>query len=232
MVWIVALAVVAGVLALDDRAGWQGLLAHPVFASVLVGSILGEPDAALSAGLPLELIYLSIVPMRGGKTSDRVAAGVVGAGTAGLLARSGTRADPVFVGAMAVFVGLAAGEVGARLTGPAFKLHNRFLGALEFAPEMDRRRVARRLTLIHLGSIGFIFLVEALTVLLLAAGGYYTASMATRSAESAMIRGAEYWSLLVTAIGAAAVIHLFWQHRFRRWLAVSAIAVVIILWIA
>jgi mannose/fructose/N-acetylgalactosamine-specific phosphotransferase system component IIC len=232
MVWFVALALVGGVLAVDHRAGWQGLLAHPVFASLLVGALFGEIGAALSAGLPIELVYLSVLPMRGGRPADPVAAGVVGSGTAALLARYPAGADPAVAAAMSVFFGLLAGEVGARLTAPFYSVHNRFLGSLEFPADLDRRGLARRLSLVHLGSVVFIFVLEGLTVLLLGAAAYYAGSAAMRVAAGALVRGSAFWSVLVLVIGAASIVHLFWQHRFRRWIAVLAGLVVILLWIA
>lgn len=231
MVWFVALALVGGVLAVDHRAGWQGLLAHPVFASLLVGALFGEIDAALVVGLPIELIYLSILPMRGGRPTDAVTAGVVGSGTAALLARHSAGADPAVACAMSVFLGLIAGELGARLTAPFFAAHNRFLGSLEFPPDLDRRGLARRLSLVHMGSVAFIFVVEGLTVLILGAAAFYAGMAMTRVAEGALVRGTAYWSVLVFVIGAASIVHLFWQHRFRHWLAALAGLVVILLWI-
>jgi mannose/fructose/N-acetylgalactosamine-specific phosphotransferase system component IIC len=232
MVWFVALALVGGILAVDHRAGWQGLLAHPVFASLLVGALFGEIDASLSVGLPLELVYLSVIPMRGGRPTDPVTAGVVGSGTAALLARHSTGADPAVVCAMSVFLGLIAGELGARLTAPFFAVHNRFLGSLEFPSDIDRRGLARRLSLIHIGSVVFLFVVEGLAVLILGPAAFYAGMAATRIAEGALIRGTAYWSALVFVIGAASIVHLFWQHRFRHWLAALAGLVVILLWIA
>jgi mannose/fructose/N-acetylgalactosamine-specific phosphotransferase system component IIC len=231
MVWFVTLALVAGVLAVDHRAGWQGLVAHPVFASVLVGSVLGEVSAALAVGLPIELVYLSIIPMRGGRSTDQVAAGVVGPGTAGLLMRQAGGADPAFICAVGVFLGLAAGEVGARITAPFFGLHNRFLGGVEFPQDLERRSLARRLSLIHFGSLVYIFVVEGLAVLLLAAAAYHLGEMFTRIADGALVRGSVWWSRLVLAIGAASIVHLFWQHRLRLVLAACAALVVIVSWL-
>jgi len=232
MVWFVALALVGGALAVDHRAGWQGLLAHPVFAAVLVGLLCGEMDAALSVGLLLELVYLSVVPMRGGRPADPVTAGVVGSGAAALLSRYSMGSDPALLCAVSVFLGLLAGEVGARLTAPFFTLHNRLLSGIEFAPGTERRRLARQLSIVHLGSVAFIFVIEGLTVLLLGAGAFYAGAAVTRVAEGALIRGTAWWSVLVLTIGAASIVHLFWQHRFRHWLAALAGLVVILLWIA
>jgi mannose/fructose/N-acetylgalactosamine-specific phosphotransferase system component IIC len=232
MVWFVALALVGGILAVDHRAGWQGLLAHPVFAALLVGALFGEIDAALFVGLLIELVYLSVIPMRGGRPTDPVTAGVVGSGTAALLARHSTGADPAVMSAISVFLGLIAGELGARLTAPFFAVHNRFLGSLEFPPDLDRPGLARRLSLVHMGSVAFIFVVEGLAVLVLGLAAYYAGMAVTRIAEDALVRGTAYWSSLVFVIGAASIVHLFWQHRFRHWLAAAAGLAVILLWIA
>ena len=231
MVWFVTLALVGGVLAVDHRAGWQGLLAHPVFASVLVGSLLGEVSTALAVGLPIELVYLSIIPMRGGRSTDQVAAGVVGPGTAGLLARHAGGADPMFICAVGVFLGLAAGEVGARITAPFFGLQNRFLGGVEFPQDLGRGSLARRLSVIHFGSVVFIFVIEGLAVLLLAALAYRLGEASTRIADGTLVRGTAYWSRLIPAVGAASIVHLFWQHRLRLVLAACAVLVVIVSWL-
>ena len=39
-----------GFLAVDHRAGWQGLLAQPVFAAAVIGFIVGEVEIALAVG--------------------------------------------------------------------------------------------------------------------------------------------------------------------------------------
>ena len=81
------LALIGGFLAVDDRAGWQSLLAQPIFASLLVGAITGEIAAALPVGLILEFVWLSILPMRGSRRPDQVLGAIVGSGTACLLAK-------------------------------------------------------------------------------------------------------------------------------------------------
>ncbi len=171
-------------------------------------------------GLPIELIYLSILPMRGGRPTDAVTAGVVGSGTAALLARHSAGADPAVACAMSVFLGLIAGELGARTHRALLRASQPFSRrSLEFPPDLDRRGLARRLSLVHLGSVAFIFVVEGLTVLILGAAAFYAGMAVTRVAEGALVRGTAYWSVLVFVIGAASIVHLFWQHRFRHWLA-------------
>jgi mannose/fructose/N-acetylgalactosamine-specific phosphotransferase system component IIC len=231
MGWFITLGLIAGVLAVDQRAGWQSLLAQPVFAAVLVGSILGEPWVALAVGVLLELIYLSIVPMRGVRAPDQIAAGVVGGGTASLLLRHSGEPRIAFLCAMGLFVGLVAGELGARLTLPMFGLQNRFLSSVEFSTDIVRRRLTRRVFLLHASSVGFIFVVESLLVLALCAGGYYVGERFTRLVDGALVQGAMWWGSLVTAIGVASIVHLFWQHRLRRVLVVCSLLAVILLWL-
>ncbi len=227
----VILGIIGGILAVDHRAGWQSLLAQPVFAALAVGFAIGQVEIALAVGVVLELVYLSIVPMRGARIPDQIAAGVVGPGAAGLLVQN--TGDPrfVFVGAIGIFIGLLAGEVGARITAPLLGLQNRMLSGIEFPPDVGRKSTVRRIFWIHVVSIGFIFFVEALLVLFLGAAGYYAGDRLTRFADGSLVEGAIKWSLLVPAIGAASLIHLFWQHHLRRALLVCAVVVVIFLWL-
>jgi len=233
MVWFVTLGVVAGILAVDQRAGWQSLLAQPVFSAPLVGSLFGEPWAALGVGVVLEFVYLSIVPMRGVvRAPDHVAAGVVGAGTASLLLRSSGESGTAFVCAVGLFLGLVAGEIGARLASPMFGLQSRFLSSVDFPPDASRRSVARRLLLLHASSVGYIFAVEGLLVLVLSAVGYYAGERFTRIVNSTLVRSAAWWQPILVAIGIASLLHLFWQHRLRKLLVACAASVVIFLWLA
>lgn len=232
MSWFVTLGVVAGILAVDQRAGWQSLLAQPVFCAPLVGSLFGEPWAALSVGVVLELVYLSIVPMRGVvRTPDHVAAGVVGAGTASLLLRSPSEPGIAFVCAVGLFLGLVAGEIGARLASPMFGLQNRFLSSVDIAPDSSSRRIARRILLLHASSVGYIFVVEGLLVLVLCAGGYYAGERFTRIVNGTLVRSTMWWQSILIAIGVASILHLFWQHRLRSVFVGCAALVVILLWL-
>ena len=227
----ITLSVIAGILAVDHRAGWQSLMAQPVFAALLIGSLIGELWIALTVGLALELIYLSIVPMRGARIPDAVAAGVVGAGTASLLMHH--TGDPrfAFVSAVGVLMGLLAGEIGARLTTPLFAFQNRVLSGIEIGPHLSRRNTINRIFLLHVLSVGFIFVVEGLAVLLLSWAGYYAGHRFTLLIGGTLVEGAVHWSFLVPAIGAASLVHLFWQHHLRRVLLVCAILVVTLLWL-
>jgi mannose/fructose/N-acetylgalactosamine-specific phosphotransferase system component IIC len=226
------LAVIAGFLALDHRAGWHSLLAHPVFTSLLVGGVLGEPVASLAVGGSLELVYLAIVPMRGAKLPDQVAAGVIGAGITALLIRHGAGVSMPFVSAAGVFLGLLAGEAAARIVAPLLSIHNRVLGAIEFPMDADARALGRRLDRIHTGSLAYLFAVESLTVLLLAPAGYFFAQRFIRVIRPSVAEGVSTWSALLPALFAVSVVHLFWPHRFRLVAAISAAVSVVVLWLA
>jgi mannose/fructose/N-acetylgalactosamine-specific phosphotransferase system component IIC len=228
---LIVLGAVAGLLAVDQRAGWQGLFAQPLFGAALVGLVLGNLTVCLCVGFLLELIYLSVVPMRGARIADHVAAGVVGAGAASLLAGMETGPGPGVTCAVGIALGLIAGEAGSWVTGPLFALHNRFLSSVEFAPDMERDRMARRLLTLHAASVAFIFAVEGVVVLALSAAGQYSAVRMARLAGPDFARGASLWRELLGAIGVASVIHLFWYHRFRNVAWGFALLAVIVLWL-
>ena len=231
MISLVTLGVIAGVLAVDQRAGWQGLFAQPVFAAVFVGLVLGEPTTCMCVGLVLELIYLSVVPMRGTRAPDPVAAGVVGAASAAFVMGSGGAPDAGLACTVGTFFGLVAGEVGARGTAPLFALQSRFLGSVEFSSETTRSGMARRLLVLHALSVAFIFTVEGLTVLALGAAGQYASARAVRLADPGLALGAAYFGKLVPVMGVASIVHLFWHHRFRSVVLACGALVVIVLWL-
>jgi mannose/fructose/N-acetylgalactosamine-specific phosphotransferase system component IIC len=230
MVFVV-LGVIAGFLAVDQRAGWQGLLAQPVFAGFIVGLVLGEIQVCVWTGVCIELVYLSVIPMRGARVSDQIAAGVTGAGTAGLLAGLQGGPDPGMASAVGVFIGLLVGEAGSRLTALLFALHNRFLSGVEFSPDTGHRRMARRLLVLHASSVGFIFAVESLLVMALGAVSYHLAVSGVRHAGNVLTRSTLVWGSAVVGIGVASIIHLFWHHRFRNVVLACAVVAVIILWL-
>lgn len=228
---VVLLSLIAGLLAVDERAGWQSLLGQPVFASLLVGVVLGEVQTGLAVGAVLELIYLSILPMRGFKRPDRISASIVGAGTAILLIN--LTADPrfAFVGAVGVFVGLLAGEVGGRLTGAAYGFQNRFLGRATVSGTGDIRQTIRRLRWLQIGSLMYIFVVHSVTVLLLFNVGFYAAERITRYVGGSIVDGAVFWGMLMPTFGAAALINIYWHHHLKRVVMLSAVMMVLVLWL-
>lgn len=231
MLPFVALGLIAGILAVDQRAGWQGLLAQPVFASAVVGVVLGQVHVCVCVGVILELIYLSVVPMRGARFADQVAAGVLGAGCASLLSRVEGSPGFDFSCAVGIFLGLLAGEVSGHVTGPLFAVRDRFLSSIDFARDSERGWLARRLLVLHVSSVLSIFLVEALLVGTLAPLGYLAGARMIGVADAALERGTLFWGHLVAAIGLASIVHLFWHHRFRNLVFAGAAGAVILLWL-
>src|SRR5712675_1303985 len=106
---LLLIAVIAAVLAVDDRAGWQSLAGEPVFSSLLVGLVFGHVGAALRCGVALQVVWLSIGAARGSRRPHAVVGGVVGAGAACLsLHKTGDPREPLVIAA-AVFCGLLSG---------------------------------------------------------------------------------------------------------------------------
>jgi mannose/fructose/N-acetylgalactosamine-specific phosphotransferase system component IIC len=224
------LSLVAGLLAVDDRAGWQSLLARPVFAALVIGAVTGEMPTAIAVGLLLELIWLSILPMRGARAPDAVAGAVIGVGTSCLIVA--TTGDPRFelVVAVGVFTGLFAAELAARLTAPLFTLQNRVLSALDLISSPGGS-VGRKLSWLHAGSAAYILLVEAIIVLPLLFIFFNVAAKLVYRVDGAFAEGIALWQYLMPALGAASLIHLYWQHHLKRVLALSAVIVVVVLWL-
>jgi len=128
---VLLIAIIAGLLSLDDRAGWQSLLGEPVFSSLLVGLATGHVAVALRCGVALQFAWLSVGAARGSRRPHVVAGGVVGAGAACLaLGRTG---DPreLYVIATAVFTGLLAGEAGAFVSRVAGEGRERWLASFD-----------------------------------------------------------------------------------------------------
>ena len=64
---LLVIAIIAAVLALDDRAGWTSLAAEPVFSCLIVGLVFGHVGAALRCGVALQCVWLSIGAARGSR---------------------------------------------------------------------------------------------------------------------------------------------------------------------
>lgn len=103
IVWLVLLG---GLLGLEGVSAGQFMLARPVVAGLLAGTVAGDPLAGAAVGMILEAYLLVAVPSGGGRFPEPGPATVVGAGIA------------VLVGggeglALGVTGGLVLGQVGA-----------------------------------------------------------------------------------------------------------------------
>lgn len=226
-----ALSLIAGALAVDDRAGWQSLLAQPVFAAVIIGLWIGELQTAIIVGLVLELIWLSILPMRGQRRPDHIAGAVVGVGTACLLIKWTADSRFAFVAAVGLLVGLLAGELGGVVTARLLSLRNRFLNRVRVDTSAGWKSATRKLFWLHVGATAYVFVAEAVLVLILLWAGYSLSELLTRHVEGSLVDGAVTWQLLMPAIGAASLVHLYWHQNLKRVLILSTILVMLVLWV-
>ncbi len=222
---IVELSLIAGLLAIDDRAGWQSLLAQPVFAGSLVGLLVGEIQVGVAVGLVLEIIWLSILPMRGQRRPDQVAGAVVGAGTAGLLLR--LTADPriLLITAVGILVGLIVGEVTGRLLSQFNRFQHVVLSRVDLR---NSSRIASGLLGLQLASVAYIFLVEILLVFTFLS---LSLNVTERLTGAVTLAGSQGWLRLLPIIGAASLIHLYWQQSLKRVLVMCTVLTVFVLWI-
>lgn len=227
---IVLLAALGGLLALDDRAGWQSLLAQPVFSAALVGWILGEAQVGLATGAVLELVWLSILPMRGTHRPDAVIGGIVGAGTACLIARHTGDGRVLFVASVGVLAGLVAAEISGPIGRRAHRIRERRLGRFAAATGSNDNALAGKVLGYLLYSVAFTFAVEALQVLVLLPIGTLAAEQLTAWGHAGSVMGAERWADLLPAIGAGAIAHRYWQWQVSRYLVLSALIALLLLW--
>jgi mannose/fructose/N-acetylgalactosamine-specific phosphotransferase system component IIC len=225
---IVILTGLAGLLAIDERAGWHSLAAQPVFAAALVGLVFGAFAVAVSVGLILELVWLSILPMRGMRRPDAVAGAVVGAGAACLLVRQG---DPrtVLVVSLCAVMGLICGEFAGTVGRRFHTLRERVLGG--YAQSVtDQTSVAPSLTLFMLGSVCFVFVAESILVGVMLPATVFATEWIMGTVGGDFTSGARAWADLVPALGAGAVIQMYWHKQQNRYLILCAGIVLLLLW--
>jgi mannose/fructose/N-acetylgalactosamine-specific phosphotransferase system component IIC len=228
MEYYILLSAIGGVLAVDDRAGWQSLLAQPVFAGLLVGVLLGQPKAGIAVGLPLEFVWLSILPMRGIRRPDHIAGAIVGAGTACLLIRYSGVLRFDFLTTIGVFNGLLAGIIGMGLAKPMFDFKEKRLSRFAVPRESIGFRELGRL---HLASSAAIFAIEFVVILVLLVISVSIGRWVSLSLLDSIHEGARFWSVLIPVFGIASLIQIYW-HRFSvRFLFLSMMIVLLVLWI-
>ena len=227
----ILLSLMGGLLAVDHRAGWQSLVAQPVFAALFVGLVTGQVAVALPVGLVLELIWLSILPMRGTRRPDQILGAIVGAGSACLLAKLSGDPRIVLISSVGAVLGLIVGELGGFVSNALFGLLDHRLSRVEFGAQSNRRAIVTKLLWLHTGSMGYIFAVEAMLVFIGLTVGFNIAEWFTAYTVDSIADGAVIWSSLVPALGAAAVIQLYWRRQIRRVLVLSSVMVILVLWL-
>ncbi len=114
VVLVLALAVLGGALTIDTTAAFQSMLSQALAAGALAGLVAGDVGLGLIVGATLQLVWMGALPVGAAAFPDAAVGAVVGAGLAGLLARSGIGTGLCV--ASGVLVGLAAGALGQRVT--------------------------------------------------------------------------------------------------------------------
>jgi mannose/fructose/N-acetylgalactosamine-specific phosphotransferase system component IIC len=226
------LGLLGGLLALDDRAGWQSLVSQPAFSSTLVGFLLGELVIGLLVGMFLEMIWLAILPMRGTRRPDQVCGAITGAASACYVVQGGGDPRFAFIISMGVLLGLVVGELAARISFPLMSLRERRLGrVVKMTGEADWQP-ASSLLWIQIFAMSYIFVVEVLLVLLFVFIGSNVAIWVSSHAGYIVTRAFEQWGLILPAFGVASLIHVFWHKHLTRFLVMSTGIILIVLWIS
>ena len=225
---VLLISLIAGLLAVDDRAGWQSLLGEPVFAAIIIGAVTHQMAAALMAGVALQLVWLSIGAARGTRRPNTVVGGVVGIASACLVLKHTGDTRTAFVVAAAVFFGLLAGEAGAVISRAAGEFRERWLVRFRLpdAPEAATRDLA----LCVVTSALIVAVVNALSVLVLlpvAAGltDFLTGRLGGVSS------GAELWLGALPAVAVVTVFMAFGTRTLGRYAALGLAVTLGVVWL-
>lgn len=230
---VLLIALIAGLLAIDDRAGWQSLLGEPVFSSLIIGVLLGSLRPALEVGVVLQLAWLSIGAARGTRRPNTVVGGVVGAGATSLALSQPTDPRASIVVAAGVLTGLVAAELGAIITRAANELRERWLDnfRLPEIPPQAYPAASQKLAFTVLGSSLFVGVVDfAAVLLLLPVAARVVLWLAARLGADAAT-GAAWWLACVSAIGLAAIVRAFGTRVLVRFLLVGMVSVLVVGWL-
>jgi mannose/fructose/N-acetylgalactosamine-specific phosphotransferase system component IIC len=225
---LLVIAIIAALLAVDDRAGWQSLAGEPVFSALIVGLCFGHVGAALRCGVALQCVWLSIGAARGSRRPNAVVGGVVGAGTACLsLHKSGDPREPLVIAA-AVFCGLLAGEAAQWAGTRAGTAREKWLEG--FRLPANPNVASRNLTLYSVGSAAYIAVVEGVIAAVALAVAIPLASLIIdRAGESAT--GLAAWTAALPAIAVATVAHAFATRALGRTAALGFLLAVVVAWL-
>jgi mannose/fructose/N-acetylgalactosamine-specific phosphotransferase system component IIC len=225
---LLLIAIIAALLAVDDRAGWQSLAGEPVFSSLLVGLVFGHVGAALRCGLALQCVWLSIGAARGSRRPNALVGGVVGAGTVCFsLHRTGDPREPLVVAA-AVFCGLLAGEAAQWIDTRAGTARERWLEG--FRLPQDANVASRNLALYAIGSAAYVALVSALlSAVALILSLSLTDLIIDRAGEAS--GGIVAWAGALPAIAVATIVHAFSTRALGRIAALGFLIAVVAAWL-
>jgi mannose/fructose/N-acetylgalactosamine-specific phosphotransferase system component IIC len=227
------LALLSGLLALDDTALGQTWLSQPLPAAALAGLVCGQPLLGLAVGLPLQLALVMNLPVGQTVTGDASAGAVAAVGGAILAGKV-----PAALGG---FHGLTEGAPRGDLALTGWLLLGAALWSLGGHPLIQAER---RLHLIWMLQgrrtlrDGNLSRVERIHGRCLAAtlvrgvlyGGVGVLAMAglwvpAFDALPAGLRGAMAWvPVLASALGVGAVLERYGVGRHWRWVGAGAVA--------
>jgi len=225
---LLLIAVIAALLALDDRAGWQSLAGEPVFSSLLVGLAFGHVGAALRCGVALQCVWLSIGAARGSRRPNVLVGGVVGAGTACLsLHKTGDPREPLVI-AVAVFCGLLAGEAAQWAGTRAGTAREKWLE--RFRLPTNPNVASRDLALYAVGSAAYVALVDAI---LSAVALMFCLRLADVIIDRAGLSasGLAAWAGALPAFAVATIAHAFTTRALGRTAALGFLLAVVVAWL-
>ncbi|NIP59593.1 MAG: hypothetical protein GWM92_00625 [Gemmatimonadetes bacterium] len=162
------LAVLGGLLGLDQTGVGQFMVSRPLVTGTLVGALLGSPDSGLLVGALLEGLFLPAFPVGGARFPETGPATVVAAATASTPGAGGL--------ALAVVMGVVWALLGSGSVTVLRRVNERLV------PDPWRSRVEPgRLVGRHLGAVALDFLRgTALTGIGLVLAGKVAAPLARR----------------------------------------------------
>ncbi|HEX5133108.1 MAG TPA: hypothetical protein VFX92_11570 [Candidatus Krumholzibacteria bacterium] len=225
---ILLIAFIAGILALDDRAGWQSLLGEPVFTALIIGRLTHQMHAAMLAGVALQLVWLSIGSARGTRRPNTVVGGVVGIASTCLVLMTTGDTRVSFVVAAGVFCGLLAGEAGAVVTRVAGEYRERWLVGFRIpdTPEAASRNLA-----VYVGvSALAVVVVNAVAVLVMLPVATGLADWLT-GRLGAVETGAGLWVAALPAFALATIAAAFGNRVAGRYAALGILAALGAVWL-
>lgn len=200
---LLLLTLLGGVVALDTTSVGQFMLSRPLASGVLAGWILGDPVQGLLVGGVLEVLYIMIFPIGGGRFPE--------AGPATVVAVSAASAAGWGPGA-GLAAGILLGVVWSYLGGLSVGVQRHLNGRIApdpFAEGLSPGQVARD----HLAAIGLDFVRGVLVTL----GGLLAATLAGPwVGRSWPLDGATTFALLLVAAGVPLGILLRSFGGFRK----------------
>ncbi len=225
---VLFIALIAGFLAIDERAGWQSLLGEPVFSALIVGVVTRQVHAAAITGVALQFIWFSIGAARGTRRPNIVVGGAVGSGAACVVLKQTGDPRVAFVVATGVFCGLLAAEAGVVIAGAAGELRGRWLARFQL-PESPEE-ASRNLTLVVVGSALFVALVDAVSVLVMLPVAVGLTDTLTEKIPG-IADGARLWLAVAPALAIATVLRAFGSRTLGRYALLGLLVAVGAAWL-